>query len=433
MARLTKLALPTPKPEDAPLIPICINEEWLYVLFNMATRLEWGASWIAGTDHDEAEQQAIRLQALLRGAMTCDCFITSETKNQIEIIYNQTQKTVNDNRTTTYTNSSQSNTSIHVNAPSTSLYFAWNRTTTEKDNLCYVVNYFVQKIAYDCTRKAQALFGGSLIGLTALTYLSGGLGAIVAVPVAIALGATKDEAEEAQASITDQEIIACRLYDQLRNVLATASNFSTAINNITTDNNNQVTIKAMLTANSGQGAFLYFLELLGTMKDGQTAGLVLDTCDCADTWLYNFTFASNLSGWTFPNGANTGSWISTSGGRLMGYSASTSKLQPQRTFTASTITKVRVYFKSQYSSQSHTVSLQLKQGGSILGQYNFNSTLINENHPQATIEGNAVRYMEIVGYWQGADTIYISMVCSVANVYEIHNVEIEGEGANPFI
>lgn len=68
MARLTKLALPTSKPTEGPLKSICINEEWLTVIMNTCTRLEWPSSWTPETDPDAAEQGAFQLYTLFRNA-----------------------------------------------------------------------------------------------------------------------------------------------------------------------------------------------------------------------------------------------------------------------------------------------------------------------------------------------------------------------------
>lgn len=68
MARLTKQVLPNIGPTEGELLQLCINREWLTVIMNTCTRLEWPSSWVPGTDFDAAEQRAFQLYTLFRSA-----------------------------------------------------------------------------------------------------------------------------------------------------------------------------------------------------------------------------------------------------------------------------------------------------------------------------------------------------------------------------
>lgn len=68
MARFPKFTLPASLPSEPPFRSLCINEDWLYLVMNSITHLEWAASWVEGTNVNIAEQRVFDLYHVMRQA-----------------------------------------------------------------------------------------------------------------------------------------------------------------------------------------------------------------------------------------------------------------------------------------------------------------------------------------------------------------------------
>lgn len=343
MARFAKQLLPDVAPDAAPLVGLCINQEWLYILMNISARLEWGASWQAGTDIDLAEQRVFQLYALFRGANSAMC--GDGCCDEILAKLNALQAGADAANMATYQQQQQqasalqqqltdrydgNPTSIHPHAPTGTFTGAGDADRVEA--LCAATAAFVRNFAARKAQQIEIVALASMVALGLAGILLPGLGwaiiAVAAVGIGSVISLVGVTTTAAVAALRDEaalDDVACCLKSGLLSAPINEAAFVAGLGGCGFAGGSNAAIVRDFVAAVLAENYLVFLDLLGTAYDTIQRGEEV-YCPCPDEgWIHNWTELALITEWASRAESNSedesdlgivydGVWLSQYGG-----------------------------------------------------------------------------------------------------------------------
>lgn len=321
MARLTKLPLPVAMPTDAPLKQVCINEDWLQVIMNVCTRLEWPSSWAVGVDVDAAEQRVFDLYAMFRAATEggcgvdcCDDILDRLSGIEAALDAQSRLDLASRNTTRAITSKAQrdaledlydgSPTSIHTSAPTDK----WDGTGHDRlEDLCAALMGFVYNFAQFKADQLRAAQIGGLLALVAVgLLLIPGLNVFFIIGASIALGAGMSiigvSTETAIEALTDKDAldaVVCAMKAYLKGKAVNTTTFQASLSAAGFGSGTHAQIVAdFLIASTLADNYLTFLSFAGEAHAAILRGDTVPACPCDDVPPTCFEFAIDLQDWT---------------------------------------------------------------------------------------------------------------------------------------
>jgi len=317
MARLAKLVLPTAAPDESPLVSICLNKEWAYILFNISTRLEWQASWKPDTDFDLAEQRVFALYTVLQQFGDCDAMdCCEEIEKLVSLQKYPTPFELLDKLPIAQSELALIQTEYGTNGSGIV-------SGATDDDLCAGITAFVRAaceyaaskqelLTYGYSGLALALAAGSALVLFGV--LTGGLGLAAGLAVA-GLGGTFGALTGADLVLAlrnrdNQDLIICQLLEFIVSSTVPRSEYDSALSLLNSANNDEgAVVWALQNYFANDEGHYMLLSFVNQAKDGY----VTECADCpegdqtvtfdAGSWDYELLVGTIVNGVGNPNNA----------------------------------------------------------------------------------------------------------------------------------
>lgn len=268
----------------------CLDERQTALLLAAVEMYKWPTRWQSPTDTELDESAILRLvEGIEHELMSEKC---SEFRTEFWRQRQQMIAVLNAQRAARYDGSAQS---INPNCPATGQDFNYDGGSAGDAALCAACRAYVEHKLYETVNLMRVSAALAAIATGGLTALLGPLGLVLGGTVTLLATVGLLAAEAALADTNAIINVSCDLYNALRGVEVSFTNFWAAVTGLSGNGTNETTIVNILSAPIAQDMpnYLHFLDLLGTAK---AQGTEVDECECG---------CIGPVGLTFPNGTGS--------------------------------------------------------------------------------------------------------------------------------